>query len=292
MTDATHNNRAMPIFSYHIIRYSANLVRDEWVNIGILVSDPASGELRLRMIESQNEFARVRRLHRGADEEALRQLRDHLEDRFVTFLRNERQERGAPVSPGEALQQIIEKWNATLSNGIQLGPPKGVYAEDIDLEAERLYTEQVAVAQVRTAIGASANRAGIRSYCSQVWKQAGLWAKIEKSVRVGQFTFPGNPMRIDYAYRRNGTRGFVHTLSVSRSPRDCKEYALDAKQIAGRIPSEFTAVTDVALQRDNERHRFVLDTLNDAGIVPVHLENFAVWVRKLQPLIAGKDSRA
>lgn len=293
MTDTTQNDAGgMPAFLYHVIRYTANLVRDEWVNIGVLLCDPFSGELRLRMIESQNEFARVRRLHHGADEEAIRQLRDHLEDRFATFLRNERQEHGTSVSPGEALQQVIEKWNATLSNGIQLGTARGVYADDIDLEADRLYTEQVAVAQIRGATGAPASRAGIRSYCSQVWKQARLWPKIEKSVRVEQFTFPGNPMRIDYAYRRNGTRGFVHTISVSRSPRDCKEYAHDAKQIAGRIPSEFAAVTDVALQEDSERHRFVLDTLNDAGIVPVPLEGFAVWVRKLQPLIAGPDPGA
>jgi len=292
MTDPLYDDSlTAPAFSFHVIRYTSNLVRDEWVNIGVLLFDPYSGELRLRLVESQNEFARVRRLHPGADEEAIRQLRDHLEDRFTIFLQNERQEKGSAVSPGAALQQVIDKWNATLSNGIQLGPPRGVYADDLDLELDRLYTEQVAPVQVRSQPGAPASRAGIRSYCSQVWKQAGLWQRIQKSVRVEEFTFAGDPMRIDYAYRKNGTRGFVHTLSVSRSPRDCKEYAHDAKHIAGRIPSEFTAVTDVALQRDNERHRFVLDTLNDAGIVPIPLDNFAVWVAKLKPLIAGPDQR-
>ena len=286
MTDSTdHDPRTLPAFSFHVIRYTSNLVRDEWVNIGVLLFDAYSGELRLRLIEAQDEFARVRRLHPGADEEAIRQLRDHLEDRFTTFLQNERQEYGPAVSPGHALQQVIDKWNATLSNGIQLGPPKGVYAEDIDLELDRLYAEQVAPAQIRIQTGAPSTRSGMRRYCAQVWKQAGLWHKIQKSVRVEEFTFPGDPMRIDYAYRKNGTRGFVHTLSVSRSPRDCKEYAHDAKHIAARIPSEFTAVTDVALQKDNERHSFVLDTLHDAGIIPVPLEHFAVWVAKLKPLI-------
>jgi hypothetical protein len=116
-------------------------------------------------------------------------------------------------------------------------------------------------------------------------KQGGLWHKIQKSVRVEEFTFPGNPVRLDYSHRRNGTRGFVHTLSVTRSARDCKEYAHDAKQIAGRIQSEFAAVTDVALQKDNERHSVVLDALNDAGIIPVPLAHFAVWVAKLKTLI-------
>jgi hypothetical protein len=41
-------------------------------------------------------------------------------------------------------------------------------------------------------------------------------------VRAAQFTFPGDPMRFDYSYRRNGKRGFVPTLSVSRQPADAK----------------------------------------------------------------------
>src|SRR5579864_2649682 len=68
--------------AYRILRYTPNLVRDEWVNIGVLVFDPASGERRLRLIEEQEEYNRVRRLHPQADEALLRALRDDLEDRF------------------------------------------------------------------------------------------------------------------------------------------------------------------------------------------------------------------
>src|SRR5580700_12043517 len=69
--------------AYRILRYTPNLVRDEWVNIGVLVYDPRSGERRLRLIEEQEEYNRVRRLHPDADESLLRALRDHLESRFA-----------------------------------------------------------------------------------------------------------------------------------------------------------------------------------------------------------------
>ena len=94
-------------------------------------------------------------------------------------------------------------------------------------------------------------------------------------------------MRLDFAYRRNGTQGFVHTLSVTRSPADAKLLAYTAAHITakGRFATEFTAVTDVALAEDKERHRFVRDTLRDAGIEPVAMEGFAVWVAKLKPLL-------
>jgi hypothetical protein len=274
-------------FVYHILRYASNLVRDEWINIGVILFDPLSGVLRLRLIEEQDEYARVRRLHPAADEDTLRGFRDHLEDRFATFLQNSRQEEGPIIHPGKELQRLVEQWNNTLSNGLQLAPQKGVYADDLDDELERLYTEHVAPPRKGSRVGAPGSRGTIRNYCSQVWKMGGLWDRIEKSVRVTDFTFPGDPMRLDYCYRKNGTRGFVQTLSVSRAPADCKLYAYTAARIAARAPfaSEYAAVTDVVLSEDNERHRFVRDTLRDAGIEPVPLDHFAVWVAKLKPLL-------
>jgi hypothetical protein len=274
-------------FVYHILRYTSDLIRDEWVNIGVLLFDPLTGALRLRLIEEQDEYARIRRLHPAADEDTLRGFRDHLEDRFAAFLRNRRAERGPSVHEGEELQRLVDEWNNTLSNGLQLAPQKGVYADDLDVEIERLYADHVAPPRKASRVGAPGSRAQIRSYCSQVWKMGGLWDRLEKSVRVTDFTFPGDPMRLDYCYRRNGTRGFVQTLSVSRAPADCKLYAYTAARIAARAPfaSEYAAVTDVALSEQNERHRFVGDTLRDAGIEPVPMEGFAVWVAKLKPTI-------
>ena len=48
--------------AYHILRYIPDLIRDEWVNIGVLVFNPETGERRLRLIEDQDEYNRVRRL--------------------------------------------------------------------------------------------------------------------------------------------------------------------------------------------------------------------------------------
>ena len=274
-------------FVYHVLRYTSDLVRDEWVNIGVILFDPLTGALRLRLVEEQDEYARIRRLQPRADEDVLRGFRDHLEDRFASFQRNRPAEQNGAPSVGEELQKLVADWNNTLSNGLQFAPQKGVYADDLDVELERLYSEHVAPPRKVIRVGAPGNRAMIRSYCSQVWKTAGLWDRIQKSVRVTEFTFPGDPMRIDYCYRRNGTRGYVQALSVSRAPADCKPYAYTAARIAARAPlnTEFAAVTDVRLVPENERHSFVRDTLRDAGIEPIPMEGFAAWVPKLKPMI-------
>jgi hypothetical protein len=262
--------------AYRILRYTPNLVRDEWVNIGVLVFNPRTGERRLRLIEDQVEYTRIRRLHPSADEAMLRALRDDLEDRLDSW---------ADHGPAIALETILSKCDATLSTTLQIAPQKGVLADDLDAELERLYTDHVAVPRVYSRVGQPGNRATIRSYCAQVFHQARIWERIEKSVRVAEFTFPGDPARLDYSYRRNGTRGFVHTLSVTRAPQDAKSLSYNVKHIAekARYHTEFAAVTDVALSRDNDRHRFVLDTLREVGVEPVPMEGLAVWVAKLRP---------
>jgi hypothetical protein len=262
--------------AYHVLRYVPDLVRDEWVNIGVLVFNPGTGERRLRLIEDQVEYTRIRRLHPSVDEAVLRALRDDLEDRLDSWADN---------GPALSLEDILSKCDATLSTTLQIAPQKGVLAEDLDAELERLYTDHVAVPRVQSRVGQPGNRATIRAYCAQVFRQARIWDRIEKSVRVAEFTFPGDPARLDYSYHRNGTRGFVHALSVTRAPQDAKSLSYNVKHIAekARYHTEFAAVTDVALSRDNDRHGFVLDTLREVGVEPVPMEGLAVWVAKLRP---------
>jgi hypothetical protein len=268
-------------YAYRILRYTPNLVRDEWVNIGVLLLDPATGERRLRLIEEQDEYNRVRRLHPQADETLLRALRDDLEDRFQL------ESAGGSNGGSANWQRLLGKWDDTLSNALQLAPQKSVFAADLDAEVERLYTHHVALQRAPSRVGGAGTRAQMRSYCSQVFRQARLWDRIEKSVRASEFTFPGDPMRLDYSYRRNGTRGFVQNLSLTRAPADAKVLVYTAERIAAKasLKTEFAAVTDVILNAENDRHRFVRDMLRDAGIEPVAMEGFAVWVAKLKPLL-------
>jgi hypothetical protein len=275
-SETRSNERAC---AYRVLRYAPNLVRDEWVNIGALVFDPANGERRLRLIEEPEEYARVRRLHPRADESLLRALRNDLKDRFATASELYGRNGEAHVGGNGRADwlKLLGKWDDTLSNTLQLAPQKGVYTQDLDEDTERLYANHVALERGAARVGAPGSRGLIRSYCAQVLRQARLWERLHKGVRAEEFTFPGDPMRIDYGYRRNGTRGFIQTLSVSRAPADVKSLAYTVERIREKVKtSEFTAVTDVHLIAENERHRFVQETLRDAGVDAVAMEEFAV----------------
>ncbi|MGH9774893.1 MAG: DUF3037 domain-containing protein [Candidatus Acidiferrales bacterium] len=262
-------NEKLSTFTYRVLRYAPNLVRDEWVNIGVLLFDVSRGRLHSRFVEEPAELARVRRLHPAADENFLRALPADFD---------------AQVAAAPEASAFVEKMDQTLSNLIQLSPQKAVLAEDFDAELERLYREQVAPPRYRERAGLfESTRAFIRQKLSDVFRRHRILSRLEKAVRVEEFTEAGDPLRIDYAYRSNGTRGYVHAVALARDPAQAKVLAYTAECIRARQPeSEFAAITESAPQLENPRHRFVasLLTTQHIEIVPLaQAEQFAVRLR-------------
>jgi hypothetical protein len=294
-------------FIHRILRYVPSLLRDEWVNIGVLLYDPHTGERRLRLIEEEVEFNHVRRLHPNLDEESLRSLRDHLESRFGPAMQTNanggpirstlRNGQGNPKADTTEWFSVLEKWDATLSQSLQLAEPKGTNAEDIDSEMDRLYNERVAVPTIsspRIQTAELRTRPQMRNYMDQVFRQAGLWGLIQKYVPVSQFTRDGDPMLIDYSYVQSETkrRGFIQTISLTNKPEDVRILALVAKTIQDTserpqqdLSPEFTAVTDIRFESGKADHRFLDQTLGKVGITPIPIDNFAVWAARLRPML-------
>jgi hypothetical protein len=260
--------------AYHVIRYTPNLIRDEWVNIGVVVHDTSNGRYRVRLIEEEAEFARVRRLHPAADESLLRGFAPFLEDTLAGHR-------------GE-LSAWVAKLDLTLSNAVQFSPQKGLLAEDLDAELDRLYSSHVAPPRARSAASeAFGSRSGIRAGANQVFRTTGLWPKLTRSVHVDEFTYKGDPLRLDYSYRRNGTRGFIHSLALARDPAQAKVLAYTADAIRAKIEkTEFVAITEVEPRPDgNDRHQFVAGLLKEKDIPLVSLSRLPAWAYQLRPLL-------
>src|ERR1700690_2125213 len=114
---------------YRVLRYTPNLVRDEWVNVGVLL-EAGNGRRRARgLIEAAAEIARVRRLHPAADEALLRALPSEFDARLR--------------APEAEVRTYLEKLDQTLSNVLQLSPQRGLLANDFDAELDRLFHDYV-----------------------------------------------------------------------------------------------------------------------------------------------------
>jgi len=259
--------------AYHVVRYQPNLIRDEWVNIGVLLLDPASGRVRQRWIEEPSDFARLRRLHPAADEELLLRLPAQFDMQFA----------------GRELDSaaILEKFDETLSNVLQLSPRKGVLTGDPDAALDRVFQDQVEpLREARRGVVEIRTRNDVRARAADFFRSEKILRLMQRAVRVEEFTVPGDPMRIDFSYRRNGTRGFVHAVALGRDPGQAKLLAFTADAIRGRIAhSEFLAVTEREPARGNVRDQFVTGVLAENDIRVVPLAELRKWAHDVAPVL-------
>jgi hypothetical protein len=266
-------DEALQPYAYHLVRYQPNLIRDEWVNIGVLLLDPTSGRVRQRWLEESADFARLRRLHPAADEELLLRLPAEFD----------RQLAGAA---GEA-STLLEKFDQTLSNALQLSPRKGLLASDMDMELERLFREQVEpLRETRRGVGEIRTRSDVRAQAADYFRNEKILRLMQRGVPAAEFTVPGDPMRIDFSYRRNGTRGFVHAVALGRDPGQAKLLAFTADAIRSHIEhSEFLAVTEREPARGNVRDQFVSSVLEENDIRVVPLAGLRKWAHDVAPVL-------
>jgi len=260
-------------FRYRVLRYTPNLIRDEWVNIGLLLEDTARGRLRTRIIEEPGELARVRRLHPGADEEWLRGLQRDWQTQFS--------------APGLTAADVLEKLEQSLSNLLQFSPPKAVLAEDFEAELDRLYRDHVAPPRRRERAGLFDNtRAWLRARISNAFHRIGILKRMEKSVNVSEFTELGDPLRLDFGYRRNGTHGYIHALSLARDPMQAKVLAYTFQSICARQPkSEFTVITEAEPAPEITRDQFVARLLAQRKMRLVAIPQIEKFAEDLRPLL-------
>lgn len=259
--------------AYHVVRYQPNLIRDEWINIGVLLLEPSTGRVRQRWLEEPADFARLRRLHPAADEELLLRLPAAFDREFA----------GRQMEA----EAIVEKFDQTLSNAVQLSPRKGLLSHDPDAELDRLFHEQVEpLREARRGPVEIRTRNDVRAQATDYFRTEKILRLMQRGVRVEEYTVPGDPMRIDFAYRRNGTRGFVHAVALGRDPGQAKLLAFTAEAIRERTNhSEFLAVTERAPVRGNVRDGFVTGVLAESNIRVVPLAELRKWAHDVAPVL-------
>ncbi len=264
------NEASAKILPYYILRFLPNLVRDEWVNVGVLLLDPGTGAFSEQLIEQEGEFARVKRLHPDADLELLRAL----PGQFARM----RAEMGLPA------EDYMEKLGATLSNAIQFSPRKAVEAEDAASELDRLYATHVAPPRGEGRATLFENtRAWIRDRLNHVFRSHRILGRMQRRVPVEEFTHPGDPFRLDFAYRFNGTQGFLQAISLARDPAQAKVLSYTARSIREKIArAEFTAITESEPAPENPRQRFIAELFAEQDIRIVALPQAEAFAERLR----------
>ncbi len=240
---------------FMLIRYVPDAVKDEFVNIGVLMLNGDSADLRFT-----RDWRRVRCLDPAADIEMLEALEADLRQQLTA---------GVLDRP-----TLLKKLQDYLSNGLQLTPAKGCLAEDPAQELQSLaqmYLEQRVWRGSPTRVSA---RRAIYNNMKQAFEQAGVWQSrlMKKDIAAAQYTHKGDPLKIDCGYRPNGVIKMFHAVSLDSDLDAAKVLAFTWPDIRDGITrveqtkSELTAIVEPDLDRSDEAILFALATLERSTI--------------------------
>lgn len=262
---------------FFLLRYQPDSLTGEFANIGVvLLEDGANGaEVAQPLSAARNgvhvrfthDWRRVRCLDPDADLAVLEELENDLREQL----------RAGPLSAGS----LVAKLQDYCSNALQLTPLTACLAEDPAREIEtlaRLYLERPVWHGSSTRVSA---RQAIVARMKNAFEQAGVWGRMLKKIAAADYTFAGDPLKIDCGYTAvcsrpsalgaDGVRLF-HAVSLATDADTAKVLAFSFPQLREGIEkkerrrAELTAITEDGLDLNDPAIAFALATLQRSEI--------------------------
>jgi hypothetical protein len=246
---------------FQLLRYVPDAVRNEYVHIGVILREQGSAEPpRLRLTR---DWRRVRCLDPEADTALLEGMESELRRRFE-------------AEPEGDLMRLLTE---SLSLSVQMTEPKAYLAESLPAGMEelmRIYVEP----PPRERLLRLSGRAAIQARMRTEFERAGVWDLMRKRIPASEYTRPGDPLRIDAAYRPNGMIRMFHAVSLEPGLEMAKVLAFSSAGLrigverVERASLELTAVIEPAAKlgatdAEPERleiYRFGVETMEEHQI--------------------------
>jgi Protein of unknown function (DUF3037) len=226
---------------FQLIRYVPDPVKNEFVNIGVLLRAADGGQSELRFTR---DWGRVRCLDPDADTQMLDALEIEVGRRLAT-------------QPADHRRPIVGVLEDSLSNGIQITETKAYLAETFPAGLEdlmRRYVDTPPRGRSQRRSGRSALHAAMRTR----FEEAGVWTLMRKQIAAANYTKRGDPLRIDCGYRPNGVVRMFQAVSLEADADDAKLLAFSALSLIDGVKRvekaelELTAIVEPIRQSEQD----------------------------------------
>jgi len=240
---------------FFLLRYVPDLVKDEFVNIGLVFSEAETSFADVRFAP---DWSRARCLNAEADIETLEAVRSEIGKLFA-----------AGKSGREQIFKIIDD---SFSNTIQLSPPKACLTASPEREIAELAKLYLESSHSKRILRPRSIRQEILAHMQEEFEGVGVWAHLWKNIPVSRYTRNGDPLKIDCGYKPNGVVRLFHALSPSTDPDSAKVLAYSYPQIVDgiyrdeRATTELTAIVPSISKESDASFDFALKILEQSSI--------------------------
>jgi len=248
---------------FQLIRYVPDPVKNEFVNIGVLLRASAEEQSVLRFTR---DWARVLCLDPDADTQMLEALEIEIGQRL----------RSQPADHPQSIMTLLE---GSLSNGVQITETKAYLVESFLAGLEdlmRLYVDSPRRERKQRRGGRAAIVAAMRTH----FEAAGVWALMRKPIAAANYTKAGDPLRIDCGYRNSKMKMF-QAVSLQSGVDEAKLLAFAAPGLRAGVEQkdktelELTAIVEPISWPDGdneqdkdqeERYKYATETMEQYKI--------------------------
>ena len=241
-------------FDYFYLRYAPYPTMDDYVTFGVIMleSNP-EGYAGVRFMKS---WRRLLCSHPDADLGYFKLLESDIRDHLKT---------------GRRREELLHRMRDCFGNSIQLSADRECLAEDGEAAMELLARGAL---DLPTQAGKPdpRGRRRILRKIQDACETAGIWKTVLKNVPVADYTYPGDPLKIDVSYRPNGTIKMIQALSLETSADGSKALAFSYPQLVAGIRKNenagaaLTAIVEDDLDRKKPEIAFALGVLERTGV--------------------------
>jgi hypothetical protein len=248
---------------FQLIRYVPDPVRNEFVNIGVLLRAAEGGQ---SMVRFTRDWSRVRCLDPDVDTHMLEAFEIEVAQRLKS-------------QPAEHPRPITAVLEESLSNGLQITESKAYLAETFLAGLEDLiglYVDSPRRERSQRRGGRGALLAAMRTH----FEEAGVWNLMRRQISAATYTKAGDPLRIDCGYKPNGLLRMFQAISLETDADDAKLLAFSALGLIDGVKRvehaelELTAIVEPIRQGESEdlsddriaQYRFAVEIMEEHKI--------------------------
>jgi hypothetical protein len=240
-------------FEFFVVRYVANAVRNEPLNVGVVMVEPGADFADVRFT---HDWRRVRCLDPQADVEMLRAMEEEM-----------RRDLHGP----QTREALLRRLKDSFSNLVQLSGAAGCLTEDPAKEIEalvKLYCEEPKLSRRAGRSG----RERLYQIIDDSFQQTGVAGLIMRGIPVSPYSRKGDPFEFDFGYTVDNTTKLFQAVSMKASVDQAVLLASRYPGIAGSMSKLrsvvpiLTAVIEDDLDRTQEKAQFAIGMMEDAQI--------------------------
>lgn len=241
---------------FFVVRYVPDPVKNEFVNIGVLLRGEGGAELRLT-----RDWSRVRCIDPDADTEMLEAVETEMRRRLA-----------GQESDLKPLMTVIED---SFSHLLQITEPRGCLVESLGAGMEEMMRLYVETPRRRTRAALTGRTALLRTMRTH-FEHAQVWDLMRRRIAAAAYTQSGDPLKLDCGYRPNGVIRIFHAVSLDADAELAKVLAFSAPALRAGVQRveqaelELTAIVEPLRNSDGEapddgdrlaRYRFGVETM-------------------------------